>query len=253
MEKEAFKQYMSETDNWLHKGRRLLLNTCLHLSRQTAATHENPLRILEVGAGSGKNIETLAEFGLVDAIEIEKLGLEQLSENPHVQEIITSKVPFSLEKKYDIICAMDFLEHVENDKEVFDWMVGCLETNGILFLTVPAYQFLFSSHDIALNHYRRYTTAGLIRLNEGQLTLIKRGYFNSLLFPLAATSRILKRMLPNKGKGTEKQSSSVHPLLGKLFFSALRSEINLIRKYPLFPFGLTAFTLFRKDETKTLD
>ena len=101
-------------------------------------------------------------------------------------QISPDKVPFPLDQKYDIICAMDFLEHVENDKQVFHWMAEHLNYDGTLFLTVPAYQFLFSYHDVALGHYRRYRLKQLVTLNEDRLLLFKKGYFNSLLFPVDA-------------------------------------------------------------------
>lgn len=248
MKKKAYKQYIGEVDNWLHRGRRLLLETCLGLCYPSPAMREKSLQIFEIGAGSGKNIEVLSNFGVVDAVELEPIAIEILKDSLHVQRLFTNKAPFPLDHKYDVICAMDFLEHVENDKQVFNWMVEHLKDDGLLFLTVPAYQFLFSYHDVSLGHYRRYRLKQLVALNENRLLLLKKGYFNFLLFPLVVASRMLERMKPSRVKGQEKQSSTVHPYLERLFFHILKTEANFIRKYPLFPFGLTAFALFRKCE-----
>jgi SAM-dependent methyltransferase len=248
MKKKSYKQYIGEVENWLHRGRRRLLETNLKLGMAALAVEGKPLRILEVGAGSGRNISILEKFGVVDAVEIEPMALEYLRENPGVSELFSRMVPFELAKKYDLICAMDFLEHVENDQQVFDWMVEHLADNGVMFVTVPAYQFLFSSHDVALEHYRRYRVGDLLALNGQKLSLIKKGYFNCILFPLAALSRVMERLKSSGavGQAQEKQRSSVHPWLDKLFFGILNLEVSLLAKLPLFPFGLTAFALFRK-------
>jgi SAM-dependent methyltransferase len=246
MRTEAYKQYMSEVDNWLHKGRRLLLETCLGLYMPSIVSKTMSLKVLELGAGYGKNIEVLFNFGKVDVVEIEPIAIEVLKNNPNVHHLFSNRVPFKLDHKYDVICAMDFLEHIENDQAVFNWMVEHLNNNGILFITVPAYQFIFSYHDVALCHYRRYRLKELVTLNSDRLLLLKKGYFNSILFPFVAVSRMLEHVRMKRNKTQEKQSSMVHPYLDRFLLSILKREINFISRYPLFPFGLTAFVLFRK-------
>lgn len=249
MKKEAYKQYVREVDNWLHNGRRLLLETCLDLICPSPAATRRKLRILEIGAGSGRNVKVLSKFGVVDAVEIEQIAIELLKDCLYLQRLFTTTVPFPIDQKYDVICAMDFLEHVQNDKQVFQWMVDNLNSDGVLFLTVPAYQFLFCYHDVALGHFRRYRLKQLVKLNDDRLLLLKKGYFNSLLFPLAAVSRLLGRMTPIRNKGQKKQSGILFPILDKLFFRILKAEANLIQRHQLFPYGLTAFALFRKCES----
>jgi hypothetical protein len=148
----------------------------------------------------------------------------------------------------DIICAMDFLEHVKNDKQIFGWITDHLNHDGVLFLTVPAYPLLFSYHDQALGHYRRYTLKKIIELNEGHLSIIKKGYFNTSLFPIAASTRIIGRIGMAKDQNLKnKQSSNIsNNYLNKILYQILKTEINLIKILPLFPFGLTAFVLFKK-------
>jgi SAM-dependent methyltransferase len=245
MNKEAYQQYVGEADNWLHRGRRLLLENCLTLLFPTSAATDKTLRILEIGAGSGRTAEVLSRFGVVDAVEIEPIAIDILKNSRHVRRLFTRTVPFPSDERYDLICAMDVLEHVQDDKQVFQWMVDHLDPEGKLFLTVPAYQFLFSYHDVALGHYRRYRLEQLVALNDRGLSLLKKGYFNFVLFPLIAASRLLGRMTPGGDGSQKKQSSAVSPSLDRLFFSILRTEANLIRKYRLFPYGLTAFALLK--------
>lgn len=246
MKEEAYKQYMKEVDNWLHRGRRLLLETCLDLCLTGIKKGDESLKILEVGAGYGKNIEVLSKFGVVDAIEVEPIAIEILKTNELIHRLYSDKVPFSLDHTYDVISAMDFLEHVQNDKQVFHWMVEHLNPDGILFLTVPAYQFLFSYHDVAACHYRRYSLKKIKELNSGQLSVLKKGYFNSILFPFAAAIRLFGRMRKNINQSKRKQSSIVPLCLDRIFFYLLRREAGLISNYSLFPYGLTVYVLFKK-------
>jgi hypothetical protein len=119
----------------------------------------------------------------------------------------------------------------------------------VLFLTVPAYQFLFGPHDEALGHFRRYTVGRLLSLNRGALRCVKRGYFNALLLPLAAATRVWGRLARRKRQAVRKQSSSVPRLFDRLFSTVLDVENWLIRRWELFPFGLTAFAVFTRIDT----
>jgi 2-polyprenyl-3-methyl-5-hydroxy-6-metoxy-1,4-benzoquinol methylase len=69
-------------------------------------------------------------------------------------------------KKYDQIFLMDVLEHVEKEEIVLDPIKNLLHAEGTLFITVPAYQFLFSGHDVFLKHFRRYTKSSLSKALE---------------------------------------------------------------------------------------
>ncbi len=248
MDKEAYKQMILESGNWLHRGRRLLLKTCLD-NYLPAFNHKNELRVLEIGAGSGKNIEILSMYGQVDAIEIENIGISELRENASIVNLYTKKIPFELNERYHIISAMDVLEHVEDDQQAFNWIIEHLEDNGILFLTVPAFQFLFSDHDVALNHCRRYTRSQLTALNNNGTLLLKTGYFNFALFPLVFVSRLAKKAVSiprmRRSLNPTKQLSNVPPIIDAIFYLILKAEVALIRRFPLFPFGITAFAVIR--------
>jgi len=247
MKTRAYEQYLKESNNWLHRGRQALLETCLAPYCLSQFVKKTPQQILDVGSGSGKNIEILSTYGVVDVIECEPLVSKILANNSNVRQLYVKKVPFPLNKKYDIICAMDFLEHVEHDQAVFNWMVDHLNENGILFVTVPAYPILFSYHDIALGHFRRYKLNSLIALSLNRISLIKKGYFNFFLFPIAILSRTLESMRSGNKKKGFKQSSNVNSYLDFVLFQLLQIEIHFIRKYSVFPWGLTAFALFKKN------
>ena len=219
---------------------------CLDLFSPAMPAGQGRPRILEVGAGSGKNIPILSDYGVVDAIELEPLAIRQLTACACLNRLYTQAVPFSLPERYHVICSMDFLEHVDEDGAVLEWLVEHLYPGGLIFITVPAYQWLFSFHDSALGHYRRYTTGELVKLADSRLALLKKGYFNCFLFPLIALSRVASRLVPFRQGNGRKQSSTVPRGLSSILAAVLRSENHLIHRHSLFPFGLTAFALFRR-------
>lgn len=196
--------------------------------------------ILEVGSGVGQNIPTLAEFGRVDAMEINPLGLAQLRATNGVRQIFDQPIPCTLDTAYDAIVAMDVIEHIEDDRAALEWISTHLRPGGVLFATVPAYQWLFSGHDVALGHFRRYT-AGLFRSAlPPRLRVLRCGYFDMTLFPIAAGSRLLSRK-------REKQSSSVPSHIDSIFLAILRGEVAVISSLGGLPFGLSVYCLARLD------
>src|SRR5690606_23374527 len=95
------------------------------------------------------------------------------------------------ERRYDVVCALDVIEHLPDDREAAAWMCGLLRPGGLLIVTVPAYQWLFSDHDRALGHYRRYTRPRLVATLPFGMDVATSAYFTHFAFPLAVAARAL--------------------------------------------------------------
>lgn len=101
----------------------------------------------------------------------------------------------------DCIIMMDVLEHIENDNAFLEKILKKLKPNGKLIITVPAMQFLFSSHDVFLKHYRRYNRKRLINLLQNHEIVIEQNhYFYSTLFLLRCISLLIDKLKSNKQK-----------------------------------------------------
>jgi SAM-dependent methyltransferase len=97
------------------------------------------------------------------------------------------------DNELDRIIMMDVLEHIENDKIFFDVIVNKLKNGGIMLITVPAWQFLFSAHDVKSLHYRRYNRKQLLALlKHNEIKTEKCHYFYTSLF-LARLAFISKK------------------------------------------------------------
>ena len=244
MDEVAYQQYRRESENWLKAARGDLLARMVG----KATGGRKDLEILDMGAGVGQNIPVLLQFGVVDVLEINEIGLQALRAIDGIREIFDQPVPFALDRRYDVIIATDVLEHIEDDKGAARWVAEHLKPGGVFFSTVPAYQFLFSEHDVALHHFRRYTAGNYAAIMEPQMKVERCGYFNSILFPIAAAARLFSR-LRSKARNSgpaQKQSSVVPGPVDRFFRLLLSLEIKMIEKRVGLPFGLSVYCLARR-------
>ena len=96
---------------------------------------------------------------------------------------------------YDLIGAFDVIEHIDDDRAALASIATKLKPGGKFVMTVPAHQWMWSAHDVVNHHKRRYSKAALKALIDGSpMKLLKVGYFNSLLFPLAVAERAASKL-----------------------------------------------------------
>jgi hypothetical protein len=87
------------------------------------------------------------------------------------------------ENQIDCMILMDVLEHIEDDKAFFNKILDKINVNGTILITVPAWQFLFSAHDVRAQHFRRYNRKQLFELMKQDCIKIERcHYFYTSLF-----------------------------------------------------------------------
>lgn len=133
---------------------------------------------------------------------------------------------------------MDVIEHIDDDLAFLKNYVQIAPKGSTFFITVPAYKFMWSQHDIFLGHYRRYTRRSLnILMANAGLTIIRSGYFYSFLFPLAFIQRkVLSRLA--KSKKEESGLSNQNIVLSKVFELILNLELRITNGFGKLP-GLT--------------
>ena len=226
-----------DTTHWWYRARRDILTDYL----KRWGNLPGDARILEIGCGTGHNLPMLAQFGEVDAIEIDedagKFAAERLG-----KPIGTAPLPELTgvpRGAYDLVAVLDVIEHVENDVAALSAIAECLKPGGRILITVPAHQWMWSAHDVVNHHHRRYSKTTLTQsLRAAGLGWQKLGYFNSLLFPAAVAQRAV-------GKLTGKQDSDDSPPpkpLNMAFETIFRIERHLLGRIPLPP-GLSIIAL----------
>ena len=206
------------------------------------------LRILNVGAATGRSTEILQPYGKVDSVEYDEpcyLFSRDVLKLDIIQASVTD-LPFP-DESYDIVCCFDVIEHVEDDRRAVSELVRVCRPGGSVFVTVPAYMSLWSDHDRVNQHFRRYVKGGLCALFSGhQGGTTRTTYFNSLLFPPIWFVRSLQRLLPGKeGEARPDNEFMQNAVTDKLFGAVFGIERRLLRHFD-FPFGVSLMTVWRK-------
>jgi SAM-dependent methyltransferase len=241
MERKVYEQMAKlDSQHWWFTARRRILDGIIE--RVVRPPHD--ARILELGAGTGHNLAMLSRFGQVEASELDPLARELASERlgrPVVEAALPDLSMFSA-NSYDLIALLDVLEHVPDDKSSLRAIYQLLNPGGALLLTVPINPWMWSAHDAAHHHHRRY------RRSEIRTLAVESGYsidllspFNSLLFPPIAAVRLL-------GKLTGKDDSDdamPSPLVNKTLDSIFGLERGLIGRVPM-PFGVSLVAVLRR-------
>lgn len=187
----------------------------------------------------------LKNYGFVSAIEPSEEAIHYLKKKDLTSvNFNKGKCPEDLdfENRFDLICMFDVLEHIDEDSETLSKTIKGLKNNGRLFITVPAYQWLWSQHDINLMHKRRYNSNTLKNLIKNfDIKIEHKTYFNTILFPIALIDRMIKKILKTNNKNNKFPNYFLNILLGIIF----NFEKTLL-KFFYFPFGLSILLIIRK-------
>jgi SAM-dependent methyltransferase len=236
MNPEAYAE-MAETEHrhWWFRGRRVIIASALRRLGLSESSH-----IMEVGCGTGGNLAMLREFGSVVAFEADGKALEMaLRKNGGIADIRQGWLPDSKpfqEESFDLICLFDVLEHIDDDRQSLKLLLTCLKPGGRIILTVPAFAWLWSSHDEFLHHRRRYSRTELLKRLETTGFRVERAtYFNFWLFPPAVAMRLLNRV---SGLARRAGNAVPRPWFNELLFRILSAESRLLSRGDL-PFGVS--------------
>ena len=194
-------------------------------------------RILEMGAGTGSNIALLQKFGEVDAVEPDDPAREFAIRRTGVA-IKGGLLPDGVDLAdghYDLIAMLDVLEHIPGDREALAALRPKLAPGGRILVTVPASPWLWSAHDVAHHHHRRYTAATLRRVFEGNGYRVRHlTHFNSMLYPLVVAARAVGKLTKREGGDDAMPPKALNALLQRLF----ASERHWVGRRTL-PFGVS--------------
>jgi hypothetical protein len=199
--------------------------------------------VLDVGAGSGIFARQLLAAGVCDqATCVDPAYEHEYSDRHHGK-------PIHFRRHVDrptqsLILMMDVLEHVEDDLALLRQYTSQMPQTGSVLITVPAFQFLWSGHDVFLEHYRRYSLGQVERLvSDAGLKMVKSRFFFSTLLPLVTAMRWYDRLRVAADQIEPKSALKVYP---RLLNQALIHLHDLERRI-LFPYnalaGLTIFCL----------
>lgn len=211
--------------------------------------------ILDIGSGTGFLLPLLKRFGPVTAVDNSPEAV-QIARAHGITVIKKDIKDFGINpEEFGAVTAFDVLEHLNEDLACVKKIFRGLKTGGCILATVPAYQFLFGPHDIALEHQRRYSKKQLIALlDSAGFEIVEAGYWNFLLFPLEAAFRIIKKITCKIKKPKPEQSEShlFPPIIDNFLHQILGLDLSLIKSGLSLPFGLTTYAIGRKKNPRQL-
>jgi SAM-dependent methyltransferase len=214
---------------------------------QSHAPAGKPVKILDAGCGTGAMLDLFAKWPDVEATgaDLSPEALRFSSERGHERLVSAdlTDMPFP-PGSFDVVTALDVLEHVPDDKTAAAEIARVLRPGGVLVATVPAYMLLWGPHDEALHHQRRYSARQLRELiRDAGLEQVKLTFLFTGLFPVAAAMRLVSKMKP-KGEPSA-ALPAVPEWLNRILINLHAAELGVARKVGL-PFGLSLLVVARR-------
>ena len=232
-----------EGKHWWFVGRRAILESFMEKIVSKITNPESQTRILDVGCGTGANLEMLAQFGESEGVDVSDDALEFCrTKGLKVHKGLAEKLPFA-DESFDVVTALDVVEHLDDDVTGLREMNRVLKSGGRTLIFVPAFMWLWGVQDDISNHRIRYTKAQIVeRLKLAGFEIERATYANWTFFAPILAGRTLMKITGIKPESENNVNvSALNGIFGKIF-SAERFWL----KRANFPFGVSIVITAKK-------
>jgi SAM-dependent methyltransferase len=251
MDENAYTQMRQlQEQHWWWRGMRHVYRIALRRYKAGDSRVAPTRRVLDVGCGFGANLallnEEAAHGGLVVGVDVSHEALSLIPRRPKLAlvQAAADALPFRKES-FDTVALLAVIEHVERDGVVLNEAYRVARPGALQLLLTSAFMLLWSHHDVANGHLRRYRVQQVKDLQRrAGWHILSARYANTLIFPLVALVRWLQR-------GTKSPHSAEYdmgpnpPLLRQILEGLLWLEALTEARIP---FGVDIFTVCRKDD-----
>ena len=142
---------------------------------------------------------------------------------------------------FDVVAAFDVVEHCESEATAMSELARVLKPGGRILLSVPAYQWAWSAHDVRAGHFRRYTRPRLVRLVEGAgLTVERATYAFAAVFPFFLAERVASQLKRLAGRTSGQGLAPVSTKVDRMLMGLSKLDHRLLGGRNL-PFGSSVF------------
>ncbi len=234
--------YEVEESHWWYVGRRKIIQT--FVERICANLDNQDVRILDVGCGTGANLKMLGLYGQAEGVDISEQAVEFCKRRglSSVKLGAIEELPYD-DQSFDIITALDVLEHLDDDGAGLQEMRRVLRPGGTLLLFVPAFMFLWGVQDDVSNHRRRYRLPALQRLVEENGFVVEKATYANITFfvPVLLVRTIMRWLGIRAATEYEINIKKMNTPLSQLFAAE-----RLLLTRGRFPFGVSALCVARR-------
>jgi SAM-dependent methyltransferase len=247
--------YAKEQDYWWHVGKRAIVYSLLN--RYLPSGWRGRTRALDLGCGTGLNLDHLSEYGQAVGTDYYEEALQFCRMRGHLSlcKADAAELPFT-DRSFGIVTALDVIEHLDDDVTALREIRRILRPGGVAIISVPAFPWLWTYWDDILGHRRRYTSRMMREAVEtAGLKVEKISYSNTLILVPAVGVRVVKTLLhksaevrqkPEETREPETDFMPVPPWVNKLLIGYYRMEARLLRRARL-PFGLSVVCVARRN------
>jgi SAM-dependent methyltransferase len=232
-----------EDSHWWYVGRRAILESFLEQIVQNSKFKIQNSKILDVGCGTGGNLEMLDKFGAAEGVDVSDDALEFCkSKGLTVHKGLAESLPFE-DESFDVVTALDVVEHLDDDIAGLKEMHRVLKTGGKTLIFVPAFMWLWGVQDDVSNHRIRYTKKQIVeRLEKSGFAIERATYANITFFAPILGGRTLMKLTGIKPESENIVNvSALNGIFGKLF----GAERFWLKNFN-FPFGVSIVIVAEK-------
>jgi len=237
--------YEIEAHYWWFVGVRRMVRRLLGY----AGSQERLGRVLDVGCGTGGLLDELTPLSdQMCGLDLSKAALRFSLLRGHANLIQADAVALPFPDGYfDVVTAIGVIEHLEDDAVFIQEITRVLKTGGVLILLTSSFPFLWSMHDTANQHMRRYYLSSLHRrLNQAGLKTKRFSHLNFILFPLLAPALMIHRLIfGTHAKDSHRILPRTSRLINALLARVLFIEARLMQWVRL-PWGISMIGSFEK-------
>ena len=234
-----------EGSHWWFVGRRAILESFLEpIVKDLKTTTPNP-KILDVGCGTGANIEMLSQYGAAEGVDVSDDALEFCRRKGLVvQKGLAESLPYP-DGAFDLTTALDVIEHLDDDVAGLREMFRVTRPGGYSLFFVPAFMWLWGVQDDISHHRIRYTRAQIVeRIEKAGFTVGRATYANWTFFPPILAGRVLMKLTGVKPESENNINvAALNGLFGKIF-----SAERFLLKRLNFPIGVSIVVVARRAE-----
>jgi SAM-dependent methyltransferase len=232
-----------EDKHWWFVGRRAILESFLQQIIQNLKSKIQNPKILDVGCGTGANLEMLKQYGESEGVDVSDDALEFCRKKGlKVHKGLAEELPFE-DETFDLVTALDVVEHLDDDIAGLKEMLRVLKTGGKTLIFVPAFMWLWGVQDDISNHRIRYTRKEIVeRLEKAGFTIERATYANITFFAPILAGRVLMKITGIKPESENNVNvSALNGFFGKIF-----SSEKYWLKNANFPFGVSIVIVAKK-------